>query len=81
MKLGKFTTHDDEWTPISPEAKDLVNKLLAYDPKARISAKDALQHDWITKYSVIEIDQKATQNTLTKLRNFCVSDRVGFDLQ
>ena len=58
---------------ISPEAIDLVNKLLAFDPKKRISAKDALQHDWIQKYSKIVIDQKLTKNTLNNLRNFSVS--------
>jgi serine/threonine protein kinase len=39
------------WTNVSPEAKDLLRSMLAKDPKQRISAKDALQHPWITKNS------------------------------
>lgn len=73
VKKGVFRTDEEEWMTISPEAIDLVNKLLAFDPKKRISAKDALQHEWIQKYSKIAIDQKLTKNTLNNLRNFSVS--------
>jgi len=76
VKLGKFRTDEEEWQSISSEAIDLVNKLLAFDPRDRISAKDALQHEWIAKYSVIEIDQKVTMNTLNRLRKFEVSAKI-----
>ena len=39
---GKFTLEEPEWEDISEDAKDLVKKLLEYDPKKRISAGDAL---------------------------------------
>ena len=32
---------------VSPEAKDLVKKLMDIDPSRRISADDALKHPWI----------------------------------
>lgn len=51
VKKGEFRTDEEEWQTISNEAIDLVNKLLSYEPKHRISAKDALQHPWIQKYS------------------------------
>lgn len=34
------------WNKISDKAKDVVTKLLTKDPKLRISAADALEHDW-----------------------------------
>jgi serine/threonine protein kinase len=34
------------WDKISPEAKDLVHKMLQKDPRQRINAREALQHYW-----------------------------------
>lgn len=39
---------DQLWSKISPDARDLCEKLLKRDPKERITAKDALQHPWFT---------------------------------
>ena len=73
VKAGKFRTDEEEWQTISKEAVDLVNKLLAFEPKNRISAKDALQHEWIKKFSQQTIDSRTTKNALQKLRTFSVS--------
>ncbi|KAF7345379.1 Kinase-like protein [Mycena venus] len=35
---------------ISSDAKDLISKLLVYDPKQRLPLKDVLRHPWIVKY-------------------------------
>jgi len=64
VKQGKYRTDDEEWTNISPEAIDLVNRLLTYDPNDRISAMQALQHSWVHAYSKIELDENLTRNTL-----------------
>ena len=37
---------DSRWSGVSPEAKDLVRRLLVLDPKTRLSAEDALRHAW-----------------------------------
>jgi calcium-dependent protein kinase len=56
VKAGKFRVDDEEWQTISDQAIDLVHKLLEYDPSKRISAAQALKHEWIVEKSVVQID-------------------------
>ncbi|KAF1332386.1 Camk protein kinase, partial [Globisporangium splendens] len=46
--LGKFTMSDESpvWRQISSEAKDFLRKLLDIDPEKRLSAEEALAHEW-----------------------------------
>ncbi|KAK9078750.1 hypothetical protein SSX86_002808 [Deinandra increscens subsp. villosa] len=37
----------DPWPSISPQAKDLVKKMLTSDPKQRLTAHQVLSHPWI----------------------------------
>lgn len=48
--LGGFT-FGKEFNNVSDDAKELIKKLLTYDSKKRISAEEALQHNWIVKYA------------------------------
>uniref|UniRef100_A0A8C9VPS0 Ribosomal protein S6 kinase n=1 Tax=Scleropages formosus TaxID=113540 RepID=A0A8C9VPS0_SCLFO len=44
---GKFSLTGGYWNSVSPEAKDLVWKMLHVDPHQRLSAAQVLQHPWI----------------------------------
>ncbi|KAL8170878.1 hypothetical protein V2J09_022682 [Rumex salicifolius] len=44
---GQIDFQSDPWPSISPQAKDLVRKMLKTDPKQRITAYDVLNHPWI----------------------------------
>eukprot|EP00180_Rhodochaete_pulchella_P001763 Plantae.Rhodophyta-Rhodochaete_pulchella.ctg2632.p1 GENE.Plantae.Rhodophyta-Rhodochaete_pulchella.ctg2632~~Plantae.Rhodophyta-Rhodochaete_pulchella.ctg2632.p1 ORF type:complete len:481 (+),score=88.32 Plantae.Rhodophyta-Rhodochaete_pulchella.ctg2632:101-1444(+) len=48
VKIGSFDFPDSEWANISDEVKDLIQGLLAYNPKVRLTAKQALEHPWLT---------------------------------
>ncbi|KDO30665.1 CAMK/CDPK protein kinase [Saprolegnia parasitica CBS 223.65] len=37
------------WVNVSPDAKDLVRKLLERDPRTRLSAHEALRHPWMAQ--------------------------------
>lgn len=41
-----------EWDTVTPEAKDLINKMLTINPSKRITAAEALKHPWISVSSV-----------------------------
>jgi calcium-dependent protein kinase len=41
-------SHKQRWKNVSQPAMDLVQKLLAFDPNERLSAREALQHPWLS---------------------------------
>ena len=74
---GKFTLEEPEWDDISEDAKDLVRKMLEYEPSKRISASDALQHKWILHHtSTDKVEKTLASKTLSNLKNFRVRLRV-----
>ena len=46
VKKGTFDKHSYTYPLLSSQSKDLINKLLQYDPKKRISADKAIEHQW-----------------------------------
>ena len=46
VKKGVFDKHSYPYPLLSSQSKDLINKLLQYDPKKRISADQAIEHPW-----------------------------------
>ncbi|XP_069478962.1 ribosomal protein S6 kinase alpha-1 isoform X1 [Ambystoma mexicanum] len=46
---GQFTLKGGNWSTISDSAKELVSKMLHIDPHRRLTAKQVLQHPWITQ--------------------------------
>ena len=39
--------HEDYWSEVSADAKDLIFKLVAVDPLTRLTAAEALNHPWV----------------------------------
>ncbi|GMJ00868.1 calcium-dependent protein kinase 17 [Hibiscus trionum] len=44
---GNVNFTSNPWPSISPQAKDLVKKMLTLDPKQRLTAQQVLDHPWI----------------------------------
>lgn len=47
IKKGVYSFHDEYWSDISPEAKDLIAKMLTVDPNKRLTADQALEHPYL----------------------------------
>jgi len=47
IRAGDFVFYDDYWGNINIEAKKLVLNMLQVDPSSRVSAKEALESEWI----------------------------------
>jgi serine/threonine protein kinase len=58
-KKAKVEYPHADWSTVSIEGRDLVEKMLERDPSKRIEPKKALQHPWITR--------RATQNKLNQV--------------
>lgn len=44
---GEFDMVSDPWPSISESAKDLLSKILTFEPTQRISADEILEHEWV----------------------------------
>ena len=67
VKTGKFHFAHECWRTISEPAKVLIRKMLHMDPKARPSAVECLQDDWLQTYATQET--VTSQNVLLSLNN------------
>ena len=56
VKKGKYDILSAQYESLSQNAKDLISKLLMYDPEERITAKEALNHPWFNTPEIMNID-------------------------
>lgn len=52
IKAGNFDISSGIWKKISPEAKDLISKLLHINPQMRLTAAEALSHPWMKSFKL-----------------------------
>eukprot|EP00903_Cladosiphon_okamuranus_P006192 g6089.t1 len=65
----KFVLRFPGWAQkLSPGAKDLLSKLLTVTPRARFTAKQALEHPWVTGKAAAADHFLESPRTLRKLR-------------
>jgi serine/threonine protein kinase len=66
---GKYEFDGEEWDEISDGAKDLVKQLLILDPAKRITATDAVRHEWL-QASRDRLGNIMLQRTSQRLKTF-----------
>jgi serine/threonine protein kinase len=67
IKAGDYEFPSPEWDSVTPDAKDLIRRLLTVDAHTRISVHEALQHPWIAKGESVP-SRMNRQNTLEAMR-------------
>eukprot|EP00921_Rhytidocystis_pertsovi_P007481 GHVQ01012439.1.p1 GENE.GHVQ01012439.1~~GHVQ01012439.1.p1 ORF type:complete len:461 (-),score=60.74 GHVQ01012439.1:2155-3537(-) len=71
VEKGKYTFDLPQFKKVSEQAKDLIRKMLTYVPSMRISAREALEDEWI---KMIEGDSKVDlpclEASITNMRQF-----------
>ena len=71
VKEGKFDFPPEEWDVVSKDAKNLIMKMLTYDPKKRLSAMEVLKDPWFSKYQgKKESNIQLAKSTLDNMKRF-----------
>ena len=83
IKNGRFNMEKYPWPIISSQAKDLIKKLLEFDPNKRVTAEEALNHPWFESKQVKSEDNagllkiKNPNKLLNNLINFRSDNILG----
>lgn len=67
---GKFTMQGEYWDGISQEAKDLISQMMEFNPKIRISAKEAFNNVWVTSSKVPNVRTSLIETTANNITSF-----------
>jgi calcium-dependent protein kinase len=70
VRKGKYSLKGKVWDRISPEAKDLVRKLMNVDFRTRITARETLNHPWFTNAFEQQLDRSLSAQILDDLQSF-----------
>jgi len=63
VKVGKYRFDEEDWGKISDDAKNLIRKMLTFNPADRITARQALNDKWIQNNTQASpINQKTLKN-------------------
>uniref|UniRef100_A0A8C6WJ40 calcium/calmodulin-dependent protein kinase n=1 Tax=Neogobius melanostomus TaxID=47308 RepID=A0A8C6WJ40_9GOBI len=80
IKAGAYDFPSPEWDTVTPEAKDLINKMLTINPAKRVTATDALKHPWICQRSTVA-SMMHRQETVECLKKFNARRKLKRSLQ
>ncbi|XP_052357521.1 calcium/calmodulin-dependent protein kinase type II subunit delta-like [Oncorhynchus keta] len=69
IKAGAYDFPSPEWDTVTPDAKDLINKMLTINPGKRITTGEALKHPWICQRSTVA-SMMHRQETVECLKKF-----------
>jgi len=76
-----FDFPEDYWSDISENAKDFISKLLVVDPKKRMTAKEALEHPWLSghaKENKLKIDKMKNYVMIRKQQSKLIAGELTF---
>ncbi|CAE7274903.1 CaMKI [Symbiodinium microadriaticum] len=50
IKSGSYTFHDNGWSDVSDDAKDFISRMLVIDQEQRWTARELMEHPWMTAH-------------------------------
>ena len=67
---GKYSLDGGRWRSVSEQAKKLIKKMLTYDYRDRVTAREALKDEWFQIAPREVPDEHLMKEALTNLRTF-----------
>lgn len=78
MKTIKYDNIGDVWKKHSKLVKDFISALMELNPEKRLTAKEALEQEWIKKSATMEdVDTAVTAEAFKNLSKFRVRFRLS----
>ena len=81
IKVGVYKKNEDRYLKGSEELKDLISNLLKMDPKERLSAKEALNHNFFIKANANLIYQNISKELILSFIHNLLSYRINSKFQ
>ena len=79
VKKGNYPKNEERWKKASKEVKDLINKLLIYEPSKRLTAFEALKHPWfiVTNSNILynNISKEEVLNYIQNLLSYKINSK------
>ncbi len=79
VSKGKYDMSSKLFKNVSDKAKDLINKLLTFDYKKRISATESLNSDWLQHFKnnkAPKVNPKEAAVVLDNIKNFNAKEKL-----
>lgn len=77
VSVAKYSFDYQPFDDISDQAKDFIEKLLVKDTAKRLTAKNALNHEWLTHCTKTNPERDITLSlTKTKLKRYVILRRL-----
>ena len=70
VQKGNIDLTSDDWKTISKDAKDLIKKLLQVNPTKRLTAAQALKHNWFNNASAEPLTTATSGKFFSNLKSF-----------
>lgn len=70
IKNGNYLHRPEVWSKVTPQGQDFVKALLQVDVNKRLTAGDAMEHEWIRSRSMMEHNAEENVEIATALANF-----------
>ncbi|KAK1443235.1 serine/threonine-protein kinase [Babesia gibsoni] len=78
VQTGKYSFDMPQWRKVSESAKDLIRRMITYNPAKRITAAEALEHHWIQYMTKnVNIDLPALESSINNMKSFYLTQKLS----